>query len=260
LSNATNYTLTVTTGVKDVAGNALAPQSISNFTTVALADTTAPIITSRNPTPDTTGVPITTNVVVTFSEPMNQATIVGTTNIRLAPDSAPGSTVAATLSYNSATNAATLTPTAPLLNNVTYRVTVTTGVTDVAGNALASQVTWKFKTIADTTPPTVVSTYPSNGRPDFPKDSVVTVTFSEEMNPATLNGTLTNFTVMTTLGSVNVPGTVSYKISTKTATFLPTGGSFAGSTGYTVTVTSGAKDLAGNGLAGNFTITFQTRP
>jgi hypothetical protein len=260
LSNATNYTLTVTTGVKDVAGNALAAQFTSSFTTVALADTTAPTITSRSPTPNATDVAITTTVVVTFSEPMNQATIVGTTNIRLAPDSAPGSTVAATISYNSATNAATLTPTAPLLNNVTYRVTVTTGVTDVAGNALASQATWTFKTIADTTPPTVVSTNPVNGRLNFPKDSVVAVTFSEDMNPATLNGTLTNFTVKVTSSPTNVPGTVSYNSSTRTAVFTPTGGLFAPSTGFTVTVTSGAQDLAGNGLAGNFTITFQTGP
>lgn len=257
LSNATNYTLTVTTGVKDVAGNALAAQFISNFTTVALADTTAPTITSRSPTPGATDVAIATTVIVTFSEAMNQATIVGTTNIRLAPDSAPGSTVAATLSYNSATNAATLTPTAPLLNNVTYRVTVTTGVTDVAGNALASQTTWTFKTIADTTPPTIVSTNPAGGRTNFPRDSVITVTFSEDMNPATLNGTLTNFTVKTTIGSTPVSGTVSYNTSTRTAVFTPTALLLA-STGYTVTVTTGAKDLAGNGLVVDSSFSFQT--
>jgi hypothetical protein len=257
LSNGTSYTLTVTTGVKDAGGNPLTAQFISTFTTVAIADSTPPTIVARTPKPDSINVAITTDVVVTFSEPMNQSTIVGTTNIRLAPDSAPGSTVAATISYNSSTNTATLTPTSPLLNNVTYRVTVTTGVTDVAGNHLATQSVWTFKTIADTTPPTVIATSPVGGRTNFPRDSVITVTFSEDMNPATLNGTLTNFTVKTTVGSIAVVGTVSYNASTRTAVFTPTG-LLAANTGYTVTVTSGAKDLAGNGLVTDSIFTFQT--
>jgi hypothetical protein len=258
LSNATNYTLTVTTGVKDLAGNPLAAQFIATFTTVAVADTTTPTIVSLSPTPGASDVAITTNVVVTFSEPMKQSTIVGTANIRLAPDSAPGSTVAATLSYSSSTNAATLTPAAPLLNNVKYRVTVTTSVTDVAGNALASDTTWTFKTIADTTAPTVIATSPKNDT-TVAAPATITVTFSENMNPTTLNGTLTNFTVKTTVGSINVPGTVSYNTSTRIATFTPTAPLAAG-TGYTVTVTTGAKDIAGNGLTGNFTFAFTTSP
>jgi len=85
------------------------------------------------------------------------------------------------------------------------------------------------------------------------------VTFSEDMNPATLNGTLTNFTVRTTVGSIAVVGTVSYNASTRIATFTPTG-PLTPSTNYTVTITSGAQDTAGNGLTGNFTFTFQTAP
>jgi hypothetical protein len=85
------------------------------------------------------------------------------------------------------------------------------------------------------------------------------VTFSEDMNPATLNGTLTNFTVKTTVGSIPVAGTVSYNISTRTAVFTPTS-LLAASTGYTVTVTSGAKDLAGNGLVTDSIFSFQTAP
>ena len=79
------------------------------------------------------------------------------------------------------------------------------------------------------------------------------------MNPATLNGTLTNFTVRTTVGSVAVLGTVSYNATTRIATFTPTA-NLAPNTGYTVTITSGATDLAGNGLAGNFIFTFTTGP
>ena len=78
------------------------------------------------------------------------------------------------------------------------------------------------------------------------------MTFSEDMNPTTLNGTLTNFTVRTAVGQSPVAGTVSYNTTTRIATFSPT--NLAANTGYTVTITSGATDLAGNGLAVNSTL------
>ena len=261
LSNATRYTLTVSTAVQDASTNPLATPFVSSFTTVPLPDNTAPTIVSRTPpaTPPQTSVPITTTVTVTFSEPMDPTSIAGTTNIRLAPTATPSAFVAATVTYNAATNTATLTPTSPLANGTNYTATVTTGVKDLAQNQLAAQSTWTFTTINDTTPPTVILTAPVNGRVGFPKDSIVAVTFSEDMNPATLNGTLTNFTVKTTVGSITVTGTVAYNATTRIATFTPTA-NFAPNTGYTVTITSGATDLAGNGLAVNSIFTFTTGP
>ena len=170
-------------------------------------------------------------------------------------------TVAATVTYDPATRVATLTPTTALASNTNYTVTVTTGVQDAANNPLAAQSTWTFTTALDTTSPTVILTAPVNNRTGFPKDSIIAVTFSEDMNPATLNGTTTNFVVRTTVGSIVVNGTVAYNIATRIATFTPMApGSFLPNTGYTVTITSGATDLAGNGLAGNFIFTFTTGP
>lgn len=259
LSNATQYTLTVSTAVKDLSQNPLAAPFVSSFTTAPLPDNTAPTIVSRTPPPNAPDVATNTTVTVQFNEAMDATTIAGTTNIRLAPTSTPGTPVAATVTYNAATNTATLTPTSPLLNGTNYTVTVTTGVRDVAQNQLAAQSVWTFTTIADTTPPTVVLTAPAAGRANVPRDTTINVTFSENMNPATLNGTTTNFTVRTTVGSLPVAGTVSYNTTTRIATFSPTG-NLAANTGYTVTITTGAQDLAGNGLAGNFVITFTTAP
>jgi methionine-rich copper-binding protein CopC len=260
LSNATNYTLTVGTGVKDLAGNSLAAQFTSTFTTIGVTDNTAPTIVSRTPAIGATGVATTTAVTVTFNEAMDASTI-NTTTISLKP-TAGGSNIAATVVCNSPAPCltGTLTPTVPLLNNTNYTVTVTTGVKDVAGNALAAQATWTFTTIADTTAPTVTVTSPLNLATGVAVSSTITVTFNEDMDPTTLNGTLTNFTVKTTAGSIPVAGTVSYNAATRVATFTPTANLAAGSTNYTVTVTSGAKDLAGNGLAGNFSFTFTTVP
>ena len=65
--------------------------------------------------------------------------------------------------------------------------------------------------------------------------------------------TTTTFTVKA--GSTAVPGTVSY--SGTTATFTPTD-NLAYSTPYTATVTTGAKNLAGNALASNYVWNFST--
>jgi hypothetical protein len=51
-----------------------------------------------------------------------------------------------TISYNSTSFTATFTPTSNLASGTTYTVTMTTGVKDVAGNALASNNVWTFTT------------------------------------------------------------------------------------------------------------------
>ena len=61
------------------------------------------------------------------------------------------------MSYDATTNMATLTPQAALQYGATYTVTVkggSGGVTDVAGNALAADVSWSFTTEAS--PPQVL--------------------------------------------------------------------------------------------------------
>jgi len=255
LSNATNYTVVVTTGVKDAAGNPLAAQFPSSFMTIALPDMTAPTIVSRTPADNANNVAVNTTVTVKFSEPMDASTIAGTTNIKLAPTANLASPVAATVTYDASTNSAILTPTAPLASGTSYTVTVTTGVKDVAGNQLAAQSTSKFTTIADTIAPTVISTSPKNDT-TVAAPATITVTFSEDMNPTSV---ITSTSVKKTSDSSPVAGIVSYNAATMTAIFTPTV-PFANGTGYTVTVTTGAKDLAGNGLTGNFTFSFTTSP
>lgn len=253
LSSATQYTLTVSTAVKDVAGNPLSAPFVSTFTTAPLPDSTAPTVVSRTPSAGATNVAINTTVTITFSEPMDAATITAA-NIKLATTS-PVTAVAATVTYNTATNTATLTPTSPLANNTNYTITVTTGVTDVAGNHLAAQFVSTFTTVADTTSPTVLTTSPANGT-TVAAPGTITVTFSEDMDASTIAGAIS---VKKTSDSSPVAGTVSYNTSTRTATFTPTT-ALAASSGYTVTVATSAKDLAGNGLAGTFVFSFNTSP
>jgi hypothetical protein len=256
LSNATNYTVTVTTAVKDLAGNALAAQFTSSFLTAAVTDTTPPTIVSRTPPNGTTNVATNTTVTVTFSEAMD-ATTINTTTITLKP-TASGTNVTATVVCNTPApcTTATLTPSAPLLNNTSYTVTVTTGVKDVAGNALAAQSTSTFTTVADTTPPTITATSPTNGATGIATSAIVTVTFSEPMDQTTILAAGT-FTLKNTVTSANITGVVSYNPSTQIATFTPNA-ALAALTNFTATVTTAAKDVAGNALAINASFSFTT--
>ena len=151
LANGTLYMLTVVggeSGVKDLAGNALATNIFSSFTTVPAADTTPPTVVSVTPLGASTGVPVNTPVTVTFSEALNVASV--TTSTILLRDSG-NNTVAATVSYNAATKTVTLTPIGALselddLHALDRRRH--SGVKDLAGNALATNVFSSFTTIA----------------------------------------------------------------------------------------------------------------
>jgi len=97
----------------------------------------------------------------------------------------------------------------------------------------------------DTIRPQVSLTSPQNGAVAVPFNRMVLVSFSEKMDPLTINNT--TFKV-TGPGLTAVPGLVTP--SGSSATFTPVN-TFAASTTYTVTITTGAKDLAGNALASN---------
>ena len=99
----------------------------------------------------------------------------------------------------------------------------------------------------DATPPTVSSTSPALNAANVAINTAITATFSEAMDASTI--TTATFTVGGVTGTVTYTGT--------TATFTPTT-SLAYSTTYTATITTGAKDLAGNAMAANYSWSFTT--
>lgn len=148
LSTGTGYTAKIkggAGGAKDMAGNALAADFVWSFTTAAVADTTSPTITSTVPGNLVTGVALNGTVNSTFSKPINPLTL-STATFKLA---GPGVTsVTGAVAYNALTNIATFTPAAALAPGTTYTATITTGVKDLAGNALAVNKVWSFATVA----------------------------------------------------------------------------------------------------------------
>jgi len=146
----------------------------------------------------------------------------------------------------------TFTPSAPgLAVSTSYTATITTGAIDEYGIGLASDFVWTFTTSSEAcAPPIVISVTPANGACP---STAVTATFSEAMNPATIN--TTTFTLTTGTPPVAVQGVVTYALST--ATFTPNVALSAGTT-YTATITTGAQNLNGNALASNYVWTFTT--
>src|SRR5579863_2257979 len=208
------------------------------------APLTPPTVISVTPPDGSTLTSLGSTVITApFSKPMNPATI-NTSTFTL---KSGGTSVSGQVTYVAATNIATFTPSGGLASG-TFTATITTGAMDTFGIAPAANFVWSFGTSA----PAVISTFPTSGATAVPANTLVSATFSEAMNAATINGT--TFTV-TGPGATPVAGTVSYAGST--ATFTPST-VLANSTLFTATITTGAKDPAGASLAANFVWTFTT--
>jgi hypothetical protein len=85
----------------------------------------------------------------------------------------------------------------------------------------------------------------------------LTATFSEPLEPASVN--TATFLVTAAATGVGIVGTVSYNTASQQAIFLPSS-TLAASTTYTVTLTTGIKDVAGNTMAASNVFTFTTAP
>ena len=107
----------------------------------------------------------------------------------------------------------------------------------------------------DSTPenssPSLTTSDPENNAISVERNKVITIEFSEAMDPKTINST--SFSVME--GSNSVAGTVIY--SGTTASFIPTN-SLMASTTYTATLTVDAKNIAGIAIKGNEVWSFTT--
>src|SRR5262249_12431388 len=118
------------------------------FTTSGQGDTTPPTVTSVAPANGATGVSVTTSVTATFSEAIDPTTVnTNTFELRTAANAL----VPASVSYDSSSQTATLTPTTALAYSATYTALLHGGSTDprikdLAGNALAANSQWSFTT------------------------------------------------------------------------------------------------------------------
>jgi hypothetical protein len=114
-------------------------------------DTTPPTVVSVSPPHGATGVPSGTNIVITFSEPMN------TMATEAAYESADVPANAVAMTWSADRRVLTIDPNAPLtyasgadptsVTARTYAFTITTAARDAAGNSLAQAYNWSIRTL-----------------------------------------------------------------------------------------------------------------
>jgi hypothetical protein len=252
LTYNTLYTATITTGAQSLAGTPLAANYPWTFTTI----TPPPTVTATVPVNTATGVLVTQALAATFNEAMTCSTLASPAATFTV--TGPGTTpVAGTVSCSGAV--ATFTPTASLAFNTLYSANINTGAKSLAGTPMALAYPWTFLTVPAPTPPTVISTVPTNSAPGVPAVGVpinqaLSATFSVAMTPATISST--TFTLKVT-GGASVTGVVTYVAAGSVATFTPNA-PLLYNTNYTATITTGAENLAGTPLVANYPWTFTT--
>lgn len=222
----------------------------------------APTVQSTTPAAGATDVAVNVKPSVTFSEPMDPASITPST-VRLINSS--GSAIpqaAGSPSLSADGRTATITLASNLGYEQTYRINViggATGVKDATGKTMASDYVQSpgFTTVAapDSTPPTVSSTSPVDGATNVPVGAKPQVVFSEAMDPASI--TASTVQLLNSAGSPvpQAAGSPALSADGRTATITPSVALNENAT-YRIRViggSSGAKDKAGNPLSSTYT-------
>jgi len=238
----TAYTATVTAEVADLAGNKLPASYTWQFSTGETPDTSPPTVSMMYPAQDSVAVPLNTAVAVTFSEGIDPTTINPQTFILLRDDDTQ---VSGSVTYVG--SSALFRPAENLSAGAVYRARVTSGVMDLAGNALAEEFLWGFTTgsDADLVPPQVQSVSPEDGAQDVPVDSPLVITFDEPIMPFEF-------------GLLDLrPVAVTFNATYTTVTMIPTN---AFQPGITYTAFLSTQDMAGNRMPETFDWQFSTSP
>ncbi len=220
-------------------------------------DTEPPLVNTVSPASGSSNASLTTTVSASFSEDMDPASI---QNSSFSLRDAQNTLLQGTVSYQSSTRTAILSLTSPLAYSSTYTATITggsAGVKDMAGNALQSNFTWTFTTVADQQAPQIQTVSPASGATAVLVNQVISGTFNEAMLASSIN---TSTVQVSLSGGGAIPGTVLYDAGTRSFSFTASSLLQTQST-YTVTVlggTGGVQDLAGNVLASNYSWSFTT--
>jgi hypothetical protein len=240
-------TFTVTTGAfTDLAGNTAVPFT-SQFTTGLGGDDAGPlIVTSLTPGNGATEVAVNTSIAATFNKAVNPLTVNSSSFLVNYPGV---SSVSGAFTVSGAT--VSFTPSIPLPGNTSIFVQIS-GVQDLSGlGNNYTTATFHTAAVADSTMPTVLSVTPFDGATDVGLNTPIVITFSESLNPATINNT--TFALFANGSRFGYIAAVS--ADSRTVTMY--GGTLPASSLISVEITSGVQDLASNALS-DYTSMFVT--
>ncbi|MEG4634711.1 Ig-like domain-containing protein, partial [Microcoleus sp. AR_TQ3_B6] len=196
LAAGTDYYVEIANGaIKDIAGNnyaGITGNSTWNFTTVAPADTTPPTASSFSPADNATGVGVSANLAIDFSEAIQKGS--GNLVIKKLSDNSVVETIAVTAANVTVSGSLlTINPTSDLAAGTDYYVEIANGaIKDIAGNnyaGITGNSTWNFTTVApaDTTPPTASSFSPADNATGVGVSANLAIDFSEAIQKGSGN-------------------------------------------------------------------------
>lgn len=193
----------------------------------------------------TNGVGVNRQIAVVFSKPMDPASINAQSFVVAG--------VNGTVTYDAVNQIGAFKAVSDFAPSTTYNATITTVARDLSGAPLAAPFTFSFITRAssDTSTPEIFAITVAAGATCVPVTQKIKITFEEQMDSLTLNPG--------TIFITGVAGSVTYDAGSQVATLSPNA-NLAANTTFTVNVTTGVKDLAGNPLAALFQLTFRTGP
>lgn len=237
----TTYTATVVATVKDMMGNAMQEDYVWNFSTGA---TIAPTVISTSPVNLASDVFLNKTIEARFSIPM-EASSLTTTSFTLLEGTNQISGVVTSSGSTTFFN-----PNVNLEDNTLYLATITTAAMSAGGIAMTDVYEWSFTT-GNTAAPSVMLTDPLDDAINVPFNQVISATFSEAMDPATIN----DLSFLLMQGTTPVLGVVNY--SGNTVTFTPNDEILSGNI-YTAILTEDIQNAVGIPLANDYEWSFNT--
>lgn len=200
-------------------------------------DIIPPKVEGTIPIDDDTNISISTQISITFSEPMDEISV------------EDAITISPLIGYTTGWegNSITMTLSSDLDYSTEYEITVDTGAKDIAGNPLNVEYTFQFTTEKepDTIPPEVEAAYPSNNSMNVSISTTISITFSEIMDKNSVEN------------SISILPSIDFDISWDENTIiLILSSNLDFSTEYTVRVETGAKDISDNFLENEYSFSF----
>lgn len=161
-----------------------------------------PSVTSTGPADKATNIAVGSALSFTFNVEMDPSSITNST-FSLKRDNMD---VAGTITY--ANKIASFVPSADLAANTLFTSTISKDAKNASGNPLSKDYIWTFTTGAapDILLPVINAIDPTNHATGIARNTVITFTFSEPMDPSTVNNT----NIILENGANAVSGTVSY--------------------------------------------------
>lgn len=213
-----------------------------SFTTEKAPEDAPPTVLSTTPSNNEKNIRVDSSIKITFNRPIDTSDISDGT-ILVSGD--------VTGTVSSTAYSITFVPSSNLEYEKKYTVTLPKeAIKSTNSVPMESDYVFEFTTVPEdaVSAPTVILTYPLKNAVNVAVSSAITVTFDKQIDTSSI--TTTTFT-----GNNGLTGSIS--ASGKTATFTPMS-NLSESTTYTMTLSTGVKDIYGNSLASDYVWSFTT--